>query len=278
MLTVSIVVHKTPEHQLRKALECLNISDLYKIYVIDNSPTDDLRSVCTSDKIEYLHVENKGFGAGHNIAIKKSIDLGSHYHLVMNADVWWEGDVLKDLSLYLDKNPDVGLVAPKVFYPDGELQYTCRMLPTPSDLIFKRFLPEKVNKKRMMNYLLERHDHDFALNSPYLLGSFLLFRTEALKREGIFDERYFMYPEDIDITRRLHRNWKTIYWPGVSIVHEHQAASRKNRKMLKIHIINMVKYFNKWGWWKDKERENFNKILLDSIVKLSPGKIQKGRG
>lgn len=279
MISASIVTHKTPKEQLLKAIDCLTKSVVEDIYIIDNSPSDSLQSVVKGiEKVSYFHVENKGYGAGHNLAIVKAIEKKADYHLVMNADVWWEGNVIENLINYLDNNSDVGLIAPKIYYPDGVLQYSCRMLPTPSDLFFKRFLPSGISARKMKKYLLEGHDHNFLLNCPYLLGSFLLFRIRALKECGIFDERFFMYPEDIDISRRLHEKWKTIYYPGVSIVHEHQAASKKNLKMFRIHFFNMIKYFNKWGWWKDNQRYFFNKRLLDSIVKTKGENLEKGRG
>ena len=280
MVTASIVVHNSPPRQLATALECLLKSRVDRIYVIDNSPSQDLKySALCNERIEYHHVKNDGFGAGHNIAIKEAVKSGSDFHLVMNADVWWKDiDVIERLIEYLKEHPEVGMVSPKVYYPDGDLQYSCRLLPTPFDLIVKRFLPKKIGEKRMKKYLLANHDHDLPLNCPYLLGSFLLFRVEALKKEGLFDERFFMYPEDIDITRRIHEKWKTIYLPDVSIIHEHQAESRKSLKMLRIHISNMIKYFNKWGWWKDEKRNSYNKTLLNAIKKLPEGKIQNGRG
>lgn len=279
MITASIVVHESPKEQLDKVLECLQRSAVDRIWIIDNSPTDKLQEILeNSPRVEYLYVANNGFGAGHNIAMKMAIETGSDFHLVLNADVWWEGDVIKKLTEYIEKNKDVGLVAPKIFYPDGILQYTCRMLPTPYDLFLKRFIPKRLARKRMKRYLLANHDHDFKLNCPYLLGSFLLFRVETLKEVGLFDERFFMYPEDIDITRRIHKKNKTIYYPECSIVHEHQAASRKNIRMLFIHISNMVKYFNKWGWWRDNERKIYNKTLQSAIHPLEDSKDQKGRG
>ena len=278
-VTASIVVHKTPPEQLIKALECLKESSVDKLYVIDNSPENKLeRFVESYDRLKYFHVENNGFGAGHNIAITAALNEGSTYHLVMNADVWWEGDIIEKLREYMDKNLDVGMVAPKVFYPDGDLQYSCRMLPIPLDLFIKRFLPGKLSGRRMKRFLLEEHDHDQFLNCPYLLGSFLFFRTKALQVCGMFDERFFMYPEDIDITRRIHEKFKTIYWPEVSIIHEHQQASKKNVKMFWIHFTNMIKYFNKWGWIYDSKRKIFNKKLMNSIERIKEGKTQKGRG
>ena len=75
----------------------------------------------------------------------------------------------------------------------------------------------------------------------------MFFRISVLQQIGLFDERFFMYPEDIDITRRIHEKYKTIFYPDVSIIHAHAAASRSNAKMLKIHIINIIKYFRKTG-------------------------------
>ncbi|MCH5229877.1 MAG: glycosyltransferase family 2 protein [Muribaculaceae bacterium] len=278
-LSASLVVHKTPWNQLEKALICLLKSPVERIFIIDNSPEDSLNNIQNlSSRIIYLKTSNRGFGAGHNIAIKKSIEQGYQFHLVMNADVWWEGDVISELLKKIETDKKIGLISPKTFYPDGDLQFTCRMLPTPTDLFFKRLIPGKFKKNRMQKYLLARHDHNFELNSPYLLGSFLLFRNKAIEKEGAFDERFFMYPEDIDITRRLHKNWTTLYWPKVSIIHEHQVASRKNIKMFLIHFRNMVKYFNKWGWGIDKERDEINKRLLNNLIFLPEGKIEHGRG
>lgn len=298
MLTVSIVTHKTPYPQLEKAVDCLlhevkesgseeyGISQSFivdKIYIIDNSPDDSLKKIEEKDKrIDYRHVANEGFGAGHNVALREILSrkqTSDDYHLVMNADVCWEGnDILSKLTGYLEKNPDVGMAMPKVFYPDGDLQFTCRMLPTPFDLFAKRFLPAALTRKRMEKYLLQTHDHDKEINCPYLLGSFLLFRTRALEKSGIFDTKFFMYPEDIDITRRVHRDFRTMYWPGVSVIHEHAAASKKNGKMLRIHFVNMVRYFNKWGWIFDKERREFNRKLSDSVAFIPKPLRPRGRG
>lgn len=280
MYTASIVTHKTPPVQLRKALECLLRSEVATIFVIDNSPDESLRECLPQDgRIRYIHVENNGFGASHNVAMREVIrDNPEGLHLVMNADVCWEGEVIAPIVAYMVANEDVGMVMPKVYYPDGALQYTCRMLPTPLDLFAKRFLPGRLTERRMDRYLLADHDHDHPLNCPYLLGSFLLFRNTALIDCGLFDERFFMYPEDMDITRRIHEKWRTMYWPGVSIIHEHAAESRKNKKMLKVHISNMIKYFNKWGWLFDHGRRKLNRLLRESIIPIPFSRRPVARG
>ena len=112
----------------------------------------------------------------------------------MNADVCWEGDVLTPLLNYLQENPDVGMVMPKTFYPDGDLQYTCRMLANAIRPLCQTFSPRIPHKKRMERYLLP-HNHDIAINCPYLLGSFLLFRNDALRQCGVFDECFSCTPK-----------------------------------------------------------------------------------
>lgn len=286
MISASIVIHNTPAPQILKASECLLSSPrISRILFIDNSPGEDLRKVVeqTSDpRVEYLHVDNRGFGAGHNVAIR---EIFSHdhpesipdYHIVMNADVSWSGDVPARLEEYMDSHPDAGMVMPRVWYPDGDLQYACRRLPTPWDLIAKRFLPDFLTRRRMRKYLLADASHDVPFSCPYLLGSFLFFRREALLEAEGFDERFFMYPEDIDITRRIHRHWDTMFWPGVDIIHEHAAASRRSGRMLRIHMENMIRYFNKWGWLRDRERREFNR-RLDRTLTPAASDAPKGRG
>lgn len=93
----------------------------------------------------------------------------------------------------------------------------------------------------------------------------MFLRVKALERVGLFDERFFMYPEDIDLTRRIHRHFTTLYFPQATVVHAHRAASYKSLKMLWIHMANMVRYFNKWGWIYDAERSKANRQLFGTL-------------
>jgi len=112
-------------------------------------------------------------------------------------------------------------------------------------------------------YELRHLDHSRPINAPYLSGCFMLLRTEALTKAGLFDERFFMYPEDIDLTRRIHRDYLTLYYPSETIVHAHRQASYHSLKMLWIHVTNMCRYFNKWGWLCDREREQYNSLVMN---------------
>lgn len=287
MTTASIVTHITDKAQLTCAVLACARSGIDRLYIIDNSPsaddmpdTDTLADAVMAEEknmtVKTVRMENRGFGAGHNLAFRMARDSGSEFHLVLNADVCWEGDAVSPMTGYMKKNPDVVLMAPRILYPDGTLQYNARMLPTPLDLLLKRFVPSFLFPGRRRRYLLADVDHHSCFESPYLTGCFMLFRSDAFSGIGGFDERFFMYPEDIDITRRLHAIGRTLYWPEVTVIHDHAAASRRSAAMLRIHMINMIRYFNKWGWLSDPGRRMFNrKLTLNAPVADSP---ESGRG
>jgi len=267
MVSASIVTYNTDCGELRRCVDSLRCNGVSVIYVSDNSPDDSLRDFCDGiTGVEYIHNgRNLGYGAGHNVAIRKARQVSSDYHLVINSDVYFGEGVIGRIVSYMDANEDVAQVIPNVVYPDGRLQYVIRMLPAPADLIFRRFMPRKMAEKRNFRYCLEFFDHKRPVNVAYHQGSFMFFKVKCFERVGLFDERFFMYPEDIDITRRMHRHYRTMFFPEVTVVHAHKAASYKSWRMLVVHSLNMIKYFNKWGWIFDNERKQWNKQLLKEL-------------
>ena len=201
----------------------------------------------------------------------KAIEERSDYHIVLNPDIYFSAEVLPELASYMDSNSDVGYILPKVTYPNGELQYLCKLLPTPFDLIFRRFLPKtKLIVRHNERYELRHSGYDKIMNPPCLSGCFMFMRLSTLKENNLFfDEQYFMYCEDFDLMRRIHSVAKTVYYPKVSIVHNHAKASYTSRKMLMTHIKSAIKYFNKFGWFFDKERNNMNKQILKEIEAMN---------
>ena len=97
----------------------------------------------------------------------------------------------------------------------------------------------------------------------------MFMRTSVLKEYNLlFDESFFMYCEDFDLMRRLHRYGKTIFYPYVQIIHNHSQESYKTKKMLIVHITSAFRYFNKWGWFKDDERKQMNQKILKEIKQM----------
>ena len=246
---------------------CVLRSPVDLLYIVDNSPHDTLANIQSlSSRLYYIHSpHNVGYGSAHNIAIRNAIEQGSRYHVVVNPDIHFDDTVIPALTAYVDSNPDVGLVMPRVVYPNGDLQYLCKLLPTPRDLILRRFMPRNMGRKSRDRYELRHWSYDCEANIPSLSGCFMFLSLQAINDVGMFDERYFMYGEDIDLSRRIHDRYKTMYYPGVTIVHDHQQASYHNAKMLRIHIANIIKYFNKWGWFFDRQRRIVNRQCLNNL-------------
>ena len=100
------------------------------------------------------------------------------------------------------------------------------------------------------------------MDVPYLSGCFMLLRNDCLRKIGLFDENIFLYTEDIDLTRRIHKHYRTVFYPDVSIYHIHERGSYKSLVPFLIHLRSAVKYFNKWGWFNDPDREFINKATI----------------
>jgi len=269
ILSVSIVLYKTPFADLTKCIESLkNISTSFDLFLVDNSPDARLRDlVDLCPGTAYFHLPNNpGYGSAHNLAIEKSSTGGYQFHLVINADVYFNDDVVTPMIEYMLNDEEVGQMMPKVLNPDGSIQRLCKIVPTPSDLFLRRFSPPRIREKNNSIFELHFSGYNKLMFVPYLSGCFMLLRHSCLKDVGRFDERFFMYPEDIDLTRRIAERYKTIFFPGVSVFHSHGGASRKSYKMFFIHLFNLVKYFNKWGWFFDSKRDFLNKKTLAQFI------------
>lgn len=267
MITASIVTYKHSIKELNDVLVSVQNSSINLLYIIDNAGfTKELDDYCKKhDSIEYIPSDNLGYGTSHNIAIRKSIQKGAKYHIVLNPDVKFTPEVITELEKFADENQNVGQIMPKVYYPDGRLQHLCKLIPTPMDLIGKRFLPRFLTRRRLNRFQLKFTSYNEIMDIPYLSGCFMFFNLDILQKVGLFDEHFFMYSEDVDITRRIYRDYRAVFYPNVSIYHVHNAASARSLRMLWIHSINMIKYFNKWGWLVDSERSKVNKEILKKL-------------
>ncbi len=249
-----IVLYKNDKGILLKAIQSfLNTGLSVNLYLIDNSPGDELKDIICDPRIEYFHnPSNPGFGAGHNIAIKKMLSL-SKYHVILNPDIYFSPGTLEKLYDYMEQNPITGHVMPKVLYPDGAIQYLCKNNPTPFDLFARRFLPgflKQAFKKRMDKFEYRNRDYSQEMHGiPYLSGCFMFIRTEIFKKVGYFDERIFMYIEDADLTRRILQVADTAYYPKAEIYHHYAKGSYKSWRLTWYNIHGAFIYFNKWGWF-----------------------------
>ena len=263
MLTASIVIYKTDIRELQTIIDCALRSIISTIFIIDNSPSNKLQAIIDnyqSSKLVYIYGQgNIGYGAGHNIAIKKSLEFGANYHIILNPDIVFPNGTIESLTNFMDKHSMVGSVMPNIIYPNGTSQRLCKLLPTPFDIFARRLLPKKWALKHNSRYEMHFMGYNKIWNCPNLSGCFMFLRNDVLKQIGGFDDRFFMYFEDTDLIRRIHQVSKTVFYPDVTIIHAHKAEHRTNKLLLKISIQSAIKYFNKYGWVFDKERRLFNK-------------------
>jgi GT2 family glycosyltransferase len=274
-ISSSIVLYNNEPEKIHFVLKCLAESSLdIQASVIDNSRKPILLDLSCVPKADYIKTsKNIGFGTAHNLAIKKSLESGTKYHLVLNPDIYFPSQAIEDLYNYMEAHPDVGNIMPLVCYPDGENQYLAKLLPTPGTLavrLFHHMLPSRLVEKVNRKYEIQDLPLDRPVQVPALSGCFMFLRCEALRRVGLFDERFFLYFEDYDLIRRINSKYKVIYYPEVSIIHHFERASRKNPVAFFHHILSAVKYFNKWGWVRDEQRKVRNQKVLCEIALNSP--------
>ena len=260
-LTVCIVTYKNDREILTKAVESVLGSEqvTLKLYIVDNSPTDEIRNWYKDDRVDYSFSNaNIGFGAAHNKIMCNPEKMG-RYHLVLNPDIYFDSHVLRGLVDYMDAHQEVGNIIPKTYYPNGTLCPVCRLLPRPQDWIFRMFIPFKSWRQKVTRrFLMSDCDFNKTMNAPSLSGCFMFFRKSVIEEMGLFDERIFMYGEDTDINRRIHRKYQTIYYPELEIVHYGAEQGHTNPRLIKIQIESCIYYLNKWGWFFDKERTKMN--------------------
>lgn len=269
MVTASIVVMDSPRKDLDRLYQCMRESSVKpQLYVVNNSPRDVDHSIATELAAGYIRNRtNIGYGAGHNVALR-AIGESSEFHLVLNPDIQFGPLELEKMLRFMRENQEVGQLMPRVLYEDGSLQYLCKLLPTPTDVFLRRFGPSPLKpliRKKMKRYELQVSGYDRVMDIPFLSGCFMLFRVSALREVGLFDERYFMYAEDIDLTRRMHARYRTVYFPGATVMHAHARSSYKNREQLWWHALSLARYFSKWGWFFDAERSRVNRETLRQL-------------
>ncbi|MCX6186367.1 MAG: glycosyltransferase [Bacteroidetes bacterium] len=211
-LTASIVLYNTDKDVLNKVVNSFTQTNLdIDLYLIDNSASENSHHRYRSNNIHYIfNNANIGYGRAHNIALRKAIEI-SDYHIVLNPDIEFTSETLDACIAFMNQQKNVGLLMPKVLYPNGEIQYLCKQIPTPFDLIMRRFIPSFLKpmfKARLDAYELKFKDFSKSMEIPNLSGCFMFIRCEALKTVGLFDENFFMY---LDWVKRM-RILSTLLW------------------------------------------------------------------
>ncbi len=226
--------------------------------VVDNGSSDDTMSIVRafgdkaprSIKLTLTQTpENLGYGRGHNLALQGPI---RPYHVICNPDIIFRGNPLRVMADHLDHHPDIGVLCPAVLNEDLTPQHLNKRLPTVFDLFLRRFAPEALKRRfrqRLDRYEMRDVPYDATVDVPFVSGAFLFCRSEALRRVGGFDPRYFLYFEDVDLSRSIQRaGFRTVCLPTASVVHLWGRAHHKSPLLALTFAWNGIRYFRKWGW------------------------------
>ncbi len=270
-LTVSIVTYQPDLALLERCLAALatalqaaqakGILRIANVVLVDNTearPTaeavvalGEARFKDSGVTMNYLHRHtNIGYGSAHNLVMHGG---NTHYHLVLNPDVELAPDALIEGLTFLDANPDVGVLAPAVFTPDGAREFLCKRFPAVLDLALRGFAPASL--RRLFSKRLDRYEMrdtvaagDHVSPVPMMSGCFMLLRRKAVEATGGFDPQYFLYFEDFDWSVRLNRVTRSAYVPAVRVVHHGGGASRKGWRHVVLFTQSAVRFYNKHGW------------------------------
>ncbi|MDR3429426.1 glycosyltransferase family 2 protein [Silvimonas sp.] len=261
ILTISVVVYKTPTEQLLPLFASILQLENIAVCVVDNYGDPALEAEVSGRDWTYVRPpSNLGYGRAHNLAFSYLRPLQAEFHLVVNPDISFEAQGMQAMISHMRDHPEVGQLMPRIVFPDGRQQFLCKLLPTPADLILRRFLPSGQLKRALRDrYELRKWSYAEVADIPSLSGCFMLLRSMAFEECGGFDERYFMYLEDLDICRRIGMRWRTRYFPLVQVTHAYARGSYNNARMLTYHVASAIRYFSRWGWVFDSYRKMRNK-------------------
>jgi GT2 family glycosyltransferase len=251
-LGVSIVLYRTPITAIEPLLQQLLAQGARLVYLVDNSPKDfdTFQGWTPPGRVVVIATRrNLGYGRANNIAIRDSVRRHK-YHLVCNPDISMGSDTLSGLYRLMEGRPDVGLCSPRTVGTDGHLHHLCKRLPSPFDLAIRRFAPASWFEAQRAHYEMRDQSYDRPMEAPFLSGCFMFFRSAVLSRLDGFDERYFLYIEDLDLSRRAAVLARNLYTPDIQIVHGAQRGAYKSLRLLRYFSVSVLRYFNKWGWFE----------------------------
>jgi GT2 family glycosyltransferase len=247
-MSVAVINYNTREH-LRRCLSSIRAEAPADIVVVDNASSDgsaEMVRACFPEVRLHAASVNHGYGAGCNRALEHS---RAEFVLLLNSDTLLQPGCVDALSRYLEAHPSVGLAGPRLINPDGSLQRSCHRFPTPGITLLEMTPLRRV--VRHLPWVRERYprtwSHDRPKQVPWVTGAALAVRREAWAAAGGFDESYFMYQEEVDLSYRMLRaGWQTHFTPTGTVVHIGGASTAQYRSaMAEQHLTSVLRFYDR---------------------------------
>jgi len=203
-----------------------------------------------------VNAQNRGVAPARNQGL--AVARG-RYLMLLDVDTLVTPDALVNLVRFMDQDARVGLAGPRLEDANGNLQLTCRKLPTLWSKLLRR-IPTRWAQDALADEMLAAYDHRAPRAVDYVIGACQIIRREALAQVGALDEKIFYGPEDVDYCIRMwRRGWRVMYAPDAVVVHTEQRATKQRvlTKLALAHARGLAYYF-----WK--HRYLFTRPSLDS--------------
>ncbi len=226
----------------------------FEVIVVDNGSSDGTASQLPAEfsQVELIaNQDNRGFAAACNQAIAAS---GGRYCFLLNPDTIVPEGGLDELLRFADDHPQAGVIGPRLIYPDGSLQYSCRRFPTVSAAVFRGTFLEPLipGAKSVRYYLMSDWDHAEDRAVDWVSGAAMLLRRGLIEQIGMLDEDFFWGSEDVDFCLRAHQaGWQVLYTPSPEIVHAVGRSSQQAelRNIIDTHRGMYRLYSKHWSRW-----------------------------
>ncbi len=247
-----IIVHYNTLDLLKKCLSSIYgqaFSFQYEVFVIDNA-SENFEGIEFNFPLAKIirNKSNLGFARANNLGLKSAV---GEYILFLNPDTEILKGSLEKMLEFLAINPDVGVLGPKLVYPDGSLQLSCRRFYTLRAILMRRviFLSRLFNRKILVEHLMLDSSESIK-DADWLIAACIMFPKRVLEKLGGFDEKYRLYFEDVDLCYRIKKEGlRVVYYPESKIIHHHRRDSAKGLSRKTIwHILSAVRFFRKYGW------------------------------
>ena len=285
-VSVLIVNYNTAHllHEMWSALNASRGSLSLQTIVVDNASRDEslptIRRELPQAQVIANH-ENVGFGRANNQALASGAK--GRYLLLLNTDAFVSEDTLTSTVAYMDDHPECGLLGVRLVGRDNVLQPSCRYFPTPWNIFLARAgLTRYLPKVRMVDDLT--WDHASVRECDWVPGCYLLVRKELVDQVGLFDPRYFLYYEEVDLCFAAKRaGWKVIYFPDTQVVHIGGESAKSDAKLTQagrqiatLQIESELLYFRKNHGVRGVLASVLLSMLTDSI--LLAKHVLRGKG
>jgi N-acetylglucosaminyl-diphospho-decaprenol L-rhamnosyltransferase len=231
-IIVSIVSHGHGHMVNDLCNKLLNLRSVKKVILTLNIP-ENLAITSSKRLVITRNPHPKGFGANHNAAFSL---CDSEFFVILNPDISFDGDIFELLRSSLKIN-NCNLIVPLVLSPNGDIEDSVRFFPTPYYLLQKLFGKKSGNYSNIV---------DQFIYVEWAAGMFMFFDSSSFADVGGFDEKFYLYYEDVDIGARFWKNGFRIgLCSSAKIIHDAQRSSRRNFVYMLWHMKSMIRYFLK---------------------------------